>query len=801
MIVLLAFKDVIKNYKKSIVSIIAIILSVILITCTGQVADNIYKSIINDIKKNTGDYYINIESKDKKILNHDFSKKVNYGYQIDYSIASIKGISIYLSSFDDNALQLRSLSLKKGELPKDHNEICIEEWVSEKLGYGMGDKVQLNIDNKIYDFNIVGIINNTSAKAATSGSATESIVSENFGKQNKFSDIYYHAYLKSENIDDSYTEASKISKEIKKENSQIQYNDSLIDAIQNNNTSISVIIISVLIILVATVCIYNIFNISALEKIKQFGTLRCLGLTTSNIFWMIIIEGLILACIAIPLGILIGCLSSEFMFKLAISIMDVGYVNQTISVKYILLAAIFGFIIVLLSTIKPAMNIRKVTPLEALRYSENSTIKGNGEGRLALIVERFLGIKGRLAYENMWVYKSRTRFTITSISISLVIILVLAFYYKNFTYTNKIDEYQKGQFSLSVNNNVSERIDDKYFNEISNIKGVNKVYGFDLFDNAYTKVNIEGLKINKEDEDSLLKIDENTAFIPSTIYGYNDEIFNEIKETVVKGDINKIHEENTILINENPLFTKDKLKYKVGDKIIVDFCFKDGDKYKHREQEFTIGGIVDDLIFNIDEYQDGPDIIMSKDLLNSIVGRKGYSNLNILIDKEYNYRKVEKELEKINNNIGVSNFISYIDEKEEAEKETKNIIILVAIFVSIICIISFLNIKNTITTSLILREKEFSMIRALGTNKLELMMIIVYEGLIWGIISSFISLILGTIITIVMGVNMEEISFSFSSIPWCFNFIIALINVLLCIFISILPVRKLIKKTVVEGLR
>ena len=81
-----------------------------------------------------------------------------------------------------------------------------------------------------------------------------------------------------------------------------------------------VIAIIIGIVVISTIAvIYNSFQISVVERIKQFGLLRAVGATPKQIRKIVVREASLLAAIGIPLGLLCGVIAIygiSFVFKL-----------------------------------------------------------------------------------------------------------------------------------------------------------------------------------------------------------------------------------------------------------------------------------------------------------------------------------------------------------------------------------------------------------------------------------------------------------------------------------------------------
>ena len=63
-------------------------------------------------------------------------------------------------------------------------------------------------------------------------------------------------------------------------------------------------IVTVIIIVTSVYCIKNSFNISITEKTKEYGILKSVGATTSQIKKSVYYEAFLLGCVGIPIGVI-----------------------------------------------------------------------------------------------------------------------------------------------------------------------------------------------------------------------------------------------------------------------------------------------------------------------------------------------------------------------------------------------------------------------------------------------------------------------------------------------------------------
>jgi putative ABC transport system permease protein len=138
----------------------------------------------------------------------------------------------------------------------------------------------------------------------------------------------------------------------------------------------------VLILITGYLIIYNIFRISIMKDIRYYGLLKTIGTTGRQIKKIIRRQALKLSAIGIPIGLLAGFFVGKALLPAILN--STGTVAQgethiPVSPWIFIGAAVFSLITVFISTGHPAKMAAKVSPIEALRFTEGKKAKKKGK--------------------------------------------------------------------------------------------------------------------------------------------------------------------------------------------------------------------------------------------------------------------------------------------------------------------------------------------------------------------------------------------------------------------------------------
>lgn len=409
------------------------------------------------------------------VLNYDESilKKIKYNPQIEsFGLMSqgetvqVGEAAVQMNFADDNALEFLKYSIIKGRLPSNDQEVAVDPWVLPyiKENIQIGDSFELN-EKK---YKLVGFLSDSTY-------TQENKVGRLLTYKSKFS-AGEGKILVGISSKANFNEVLEGFKAISGENN-INISNELIQLEKPgyNNSIMATLIITISIVVIATiVVIYNAFQISVVERTRQFGLLRSIGATRKQIRQIVLREATFLAVIAIPIGIicsLIALASLQFTFSLLMEnskAVSIFYVDWNI----LIISSIITLLSVIASSLYPAYFAGKISPLLSIKKEQIKKQKNS-------MVKKPLSIPLSMAMKN--VKRNKNRYTITILSIIISSVLFITF-----SYLMSVAFASKSFDKLSVKSDITIKIVDnnpdhlaeseQVLHQLKSLENISKVY-------------------------------------------------------------------------------------------------------------------------------------------------------------------------------------------------------------------------------------------------------------------------------------------------------------------------------------
>lgn len=790
----LTLKSLKLNKKRTIVTIIGIILSTALICAVAGMITSVQKTLINYAKSHSGNYHVcfknipNDELKyvkeNKNVQDYFLSKNVGYG-KLEKVENEYKPY-IFVMEYDKKGLEQGGVTLLEGRMPENSNEIVIPEHLikSGRINYTIGEKITLNlgkrqtkdgleltqedalltdeseetesssksksetedleeiVDTKEHTYTIVGIIERSNYKGIEGFSAPGYTAISYMDNENDINTANISVLYS--NLKDFQKKTEDIKSVIEKNigsSVTVSYNSSLIDyeggvsdTTMASLYSVGAVVI-IIIILSSVFVIRNSFSISVSEKTKQYGMLSSIGATKKQIKKSVLYEGFYIGIIGIPLGILCGMLAVVILLQV-VNVLLADSLNEkcvfSIPILAIIASIVISAITIYLSCILPARRASKISPIEAIRGNDDIKIKAK-RVKTSKITKKLFGIGGVIASKNLKRNKKKYRTTVISLVVSISIFISLSSF---LDYGGKIVNvyYKDLGYDISVYDGTVES-----YNEITKLDNVEE-YSYSYMTDGSVDINKYGSEFGKK---RIAKDSEETNSI--TIILINNDYFKKFIEhlgiqstnykdiAILEDDAYEYIDEKTVFENYYSLKTGDSIEITLtnGEKRTVKISKKTDERPMGYKNVYSNGGY----------------LFVSEDFIQDKTDEKNF-HVGSLVIKSQNPDELENE---INNLKKTNNLYSklYINNISKYVEENQKIILLISIFlygfIAVITLIGVTNIFNTITTNMILRSKEFANLKSVGMTTKEFNRMIRLESILYGLKSLLIGIPLGLI--------------------------------------------------------
>lgn len=799
------------NKKRSILTIVGIVLSVALIASIGLFLKGIQDAEVDHMKNNYGSWHVAFKNVDSSLVSKIKSNpKVEASGLVkqEKAIKINKEVSIVPVTGSGKGLELLPYAIKEGSFPNNKSEIAVEKWAVRyiKKNAKIGDTINLNNKN----YKLVGILQDYEDDQS-SGKSIVLFRNNNIDINNSqlFVEISSKTNLKKAVNEISSLETAK----------NVARNAYLIDIEGGGGDSATksmfvVVGIIIAIVVIATIAvIYNSFQISVIERIKQFGLLRAVGMTPRQLRKIVFREASILAVIGIPIGVLLGIIAIEgigITFKL-IGADSVMPLKITIYPNVLIISAVIGVIAVYLSAFIPALFAGKISPLVAIS-SRTSIVKEKNKRRKTRLAKKFFGFEGELAAKNIKRNKKRYRITIFSIVISVVLFVTFKSFMDMVLNINQGNN-ESSKMSFMIYNKASDNLSDDVIAAVKKLGTVKNVYrGYNKLDfkeyinndNKIKQVDDLGSFYKKEN----LNGEQKALLEDGKLEIYDDSSMASAKKYVSKGkiDTSKIDSENgVIVINKSTIYDKNTKKNYTGP--IVNIQPGDEIELKNSKdasiKKVVVEAVLKDDPFDSDFCPHGIKLITTKKVAQKLSGNAEIKPWALSI--EIKDRKLEDEAQtQIEDAVQGSHGVTVnniIDQNRQGNTAVLMVKILVYGFVIVVSLIGSVNIVNTLTTNIILRKREFAALKAIGLTQKALKKMIVLEGLLYGIIGTIYGSIIASGLSYLLYKSMSGLRETQWNVPWT-AIGIAAIAALLIGYLSVLsPLSRIKKENIIETIR
>lgn len=616
---------------------------------------------------------------------------------------------------------------------------------------------------------------------------------------------------------------------------EIEYNTNLVRTYgilsQDNLITLYLFVgVLLLVILVGSVfLISNAFSISVVERSRQLGMLASVGATKEQKKKAIYGEALIIALVAIPIGILAGIVGITMTLHLVEPIVNSLTNESTVNLSVIVtpglivFSILFALVTIFVSAMGPARRAANVSPIEAIRQTQDIKIKGD-KIRTPKLVRRIFGFEADLALKN--IKRNSKGYVITILSLVVSIILFLGVYsigqYAFGAADTQVVDFEYPVVVL-VQSNASREEIDAFYQAIGNIPEVEdtvmvkSAYGGMVLPRsvlpgeflAEESWGVDKLPVGEDEKSIGLRFEILKAA------DYEDVLKeNKIEElNVDDGTLPVILLNPLVTFNQNgKLIERPWISVETGEQFNFEMGLYDP-QTQSKSYEITSLKLVGML-------GEGP-FDLGKERSNVLTAFVSETNLDQFLqshgsglrpDDFYAERlliKVERSetVVKQIQDIQLAQRIgeTYIENQDMYQSSTIKVQTIVSVFVygfvTLIALIGVTNILNTILTGIRLRSREFAMLRSVGMTPRSFNKMLQFESLYFGVVALLFGLPLGMGLNYVFFVITKRAFSVRFMVPWPAIGAVIVVVLLITMMVMQLSSRQAKKANIVETLK
>ncbi|KYG58494.1 ABC transporter permease [Planococcus maritimus] len=776
-----------ENKRRSLVTIIGVIISVAMITAVATLGVSFLDLLIREDIDRNGEWHVEYQEANTQQL-----QAIEQDANTEQLIVTKDGFAdlensttdskhyLYFRQFEAQGMEHFPIALTEGRLPENANEVVISETVNtnseqtyeigdsltagvgermhsledrklsefDSLQYGEGDTINeelVNVTEQTFD--IVGIIEQPGWEA--SWLPVVSVIGST-DATNAAADETFNGYVVASKINtDLFDDAKAFAKE--QGIPSVDFNSDLLryyGATQNDNLRVTLFslagIIMGIVVIGSVALIYNAFAISVSERARHLGMLASVGATKRQKRNSVFFEGAIIGAISIPLGILAGLggiwLTFQFINAFLQDALNVEQQLEVVVTPMMLVVAIgVSTLTILISTYMPAQKASKISAIDAIRQTQDIKLTGKAV-KTSKWVRKLFGLEAEIGLKNLKRNRKRYLATVFSLVISIVLFLSVTYFTNNLKTSLEITQSDL-QYDIQL---YGGELDEDSLEQYANLPDVTAA---GLMRQAGGEALIPQDRLP---EAILEEIEQGQTMLIDGNYRYYVSVY---------AMDNKNFEQYAQQVGVDPAgFGQETPRAILIDEVV----YQDGMSGKFNETETVkveVGESLELLGSSINEMGEEiePEVLANVEIaaltdkspagvstsylgnLDLIVPMDELDELGFTLEDTYpvitlstnDPMKTEAEILEVDE-AGVS-----IRNVFQQRQQQEQLILLMSVFtygfITLISLISVANIFNTISTSIQLRKREFAMLRSVGMTPKGFDKMIRYESLFYGV--------------------------------------------------------------------
>ncbi|MBQ7916234.1 MAG: ABC transporter permease [Firmicutes bacterium] len=835
-----------KNRTRTMVTIVGIILSAAMITAVTSLVSSFQDYLYRMTAYENGNWYthmIGVSHEDKETLEGDEKIDLLYGAQmLGYARTESTNPDkpyLYILGMGEGFAENMPIRLLTGRLPENASEILLPMHLQSngEVEILMGSQLTLEVGKRTSDgwpltqhtmylyeeeglediqsrtYTVVGIYERPDFEEYSAPGYTALT-----GWDESYSAEKYEVYFTTVNPKDAYLWPNE------EMDYGGTYNDQLLLMAGASMYSgyFQVLygfaaVIIVLILFGSVSLIYNAFSISVSDRTKQFGLLSSIGATKRQLRSSVIFEAMVVGCIGVPLGIIFGIMGIGITLQFIggyFTTFLYGDITEEIKVvlhvswQSVLIAWIIGMGTVLISAWIPAKRAMKVSAVEAIRSSQDVKVSRK-EVRVSKLNYWLFGLEGLLAKKYFKRDKKKYRATVISLFMSIVLFISASAFIMYLTGTVDV-VMEQAAYDITYFSQEDEYREE--FEELCAVEGVEDGLWIQRY---YGDV----INVPQESISDLYRqwigVDETVnVSLGGTILFMDEASFNEYIKSIGEdpGKYADPAEPQGILWHSRELFVNEKYQQveildEVPSELILRYYgipVEGSEEYKEVDLTFRIGSVQAPM-----EMVGGGEctLVYCESMREAVLGELSEVHIgNSSIKMFFGAKHAQKAFEQMQGILAARGMdINQLYNEQEDSQNAHNVVVVINVlsygFIALISLIAVTNVFNTISTNVILRRRDFAMLRSVGLTQKGFNRMMSFECIMYGVKA----LILGLPVSFLMNLWIHNITSagweSELMIPWHAIFV-AVASVFVVVFASMMyALRKIRRENLMDALK
>jgi len=570
--------------------------------------------------------------------------------------------------------------------------------------------------------------------------------------------------------------------------------------------------------------IFNAFSMTVVERTREYGLLRTIGMTRAQVTRQVLWEAALLGLVGSVLGAGLGVLMARGLTRLMETLLNQSLTSISVSGDIVLTALLIGLIVAVLAALIPAWQAGRISPLEALRIRAGRREgwllrKGWLLGLLLLgisvvilvinpfpydvqfrmgsmvvftlflggtlvipasvaIWERALrptvrllfGNSGRLGSSNIQRSRLRTALTVAALMIGVSMIIVVWILTDSFK--GDLDAWLKGYVGGDVYVTSSLPMGKDVWKRLEAIEGVSAVTPVRYFDVKW--------KPPTGGEEQLVFM----AVDPASHSRVTSFVYNQTLDGSHKA-LEKLAAGGSVFISS---VLAEKYNLSVGDKLTL--VTRTGDHI------FDIAAVV------VDYYNQGLVVDGSWTDMIRHFRQKDANAFLVKIEPGVSADTVKQTIDARYGDRDRLIIESNQDLLQRVSTLMNQAFSMFDVLALIAMLVGFMGIMNTLTMNVMERTQEIGMLRGVGMTRSQVVSMVLAEAALMGLIGGILGLVFGVILSRVIMLGMTAMSgYQLTFLLPLARVILALLMALaISIFAALLPARRAARVRILDAI-